>query len=121
MGWRLDKLIDPAAIWGTVGTGVAIDGIIVGAKVALNANNPHFRWWWPTNAMIVGVVLVAIGLVLLIVSITRSPLVKNLRDKVFKGSSEQAKVDDAKVAEDVAKHIELGQQLADPGPNASNG
>jgi hypothetical protein len=37
----------------------------------LNAGKSAFRWWWPTNWMIVPAIIVAVGLVLVVVPLRR--------------------------------------------------
>ena len=70
--WRYDARVDPVHAWGTVTLGAA--GIIGLPTVlaTLHATDSHFRWWWPTNWMIVPVAILAIGMVLLALPLRRS-------------------------------------------------
>ena len=113
MGWPYETRAEAAHAWGAIAAVLFVDGAIVAALVALNASDQDFRWWWPTNWMIVGVVIVVIGLALLIVPVRRSPHKKPLPpdgpvEPVFKGSSKEAKQADELTAEAVRKHIAEG-------------
>lgn len=71
MRWPYNARVDPAHAWGTVGSGIAILGVIVGALASLHGGASHFRWWWPTNWMIVPVVVVLIGLAMVVAPLRR--------------------------------------------------
>jgi hypothetical protein len=60
MRWPYNARVDSAIAWGVLGSGIAIGSAIVGALAGLHGNERHFRWWWPTNWMIVPAVLASI-------------------------------------------------------------
>ena len=70
MGWPYDKRVDPIHAWGAIAAGIAI----AGAFYAARALNPHTAksWLWPTNWMIVPVIVTVVGLILLFLPIRRS-------------------------------------------------
>jgi MFS family permease len=72
MHWPFNKRADPVHIWGTVAAGIAIYGIMVGALVALHSSVQRYHWWWPTNWIVVPVVITGIGALLLVVPVRRS-------------------------------------------------
>ncbi len=69
VGWPFGKRVKPTHAWGVVAMGTA--GLIGIPEVLVNihANESTFRWWWPTNWMIVPLVIFVIGLVLLLVPV----------------------------------------------------
>lgn len=71
MRWPYNARVDTAHAWGAVGSGIAISGVVVGALAVLHASDPHFRWWWPTNWMIIPVVIVLVGLIMVVVPLRR--------------------------------------------------
>jgi hypothetical protein len=72
MGCPFNKRADPVHIWGTLAAGIAIYGIMVGALVALHSSVPGYHWWWPTNWILVPVVITGIGVLLLVLRARRS-------------------------------------------------
>ena len=77
MRWPYDRRVNPAHAWGTVAAGIAIAGLVYAAR----ALNPHTAksWGWPTNWMIVPVVVLGLGLILLFVPVQRSHRKAGLR------------------------------------------
>jgi|SRR5580700_1518656 hypothetical protein len=71
MRWPYNTRVDTVHAWGTVAAGIAIVGIIVGALATTHGNDPHFRWWWPTNWVIVPVGIVVIGLIMVVMPLRR--------------------------------------------------
>lgn len=114
MRWPFDKRADPTTVWGFVGLGVTVDGVIIGALATLNGSKPGFRWYWPTNVMILGGVLVAFGLLLLIVPVKRSPppppppLIPPLPKQIFTGDAKAAEKANKKTADKVKEHMAEG-------------
>ena len=70
MRWPYDKRADPIHAWGTIAAGIAIAGAIYAAR----ALNPHTAksWGWPTNWMIIPVIVFGVGLILLVLPVRRS-------------------------------------------------
>lgn len=70
MRWPYDKRVDPIHAWGAIAAGIAI----AGAFYAARALNPHTAksWLWPTNWMIIPVIVTGIGLILLFLPVRRS-------------------------------------------------
>ena len=70
MRWPYDKRADPIHAWGTIAAGIAT----VGALYAARALNPRTAksWWWPTNWMIIPVIIIGVGLILLALPVRRS-------------------------------------------------
>jgi hypothetical protein len=72
MRWPYDKRAEAAHAWGAIGVGAAgVIGIWT-VLATLHANEPNFRWWWPTNWTAVPLALVALGVMLLLIPIRRS-------------------------------------------------
>ena len=70
MRWPYDKRVDPIHAWGAIAAGIAI----AGAFYAARALNPHTAksWLWPTNWMIIPVIVTGVGLILLFLPVRRS-------------------------------------------------
>ncbi len=70
MRWPYDKRADPVHAWGAIAAGIAIAGALYAAR----ALNPHTAksWWWPTNWMVIPVVVIGVGLILLALPVRRS-------------------------------------------------
>ena len=70
MRWPYDKRVDPIHAWGAIAAGIAI----AGAFYAARALNPHTAksWLWPTNWMIISVIVIGAGLILLFLPVRRS-------------------------------------------------
>ena len=70
MRWPYDKRVDPIHAWGAIAAGIAI----AGAFYAARALNPHIAksWLWPTNWMIIPVIVTGVGLILLFLPVRRS-------------------------------------------------
>ena len=70
MRWPYDKRVDPIHAWGAIAAGIAI----AGAFYAARALNPHTAksWLWPTNWMIIPVIVTGVGLILLLLPVRRS-------------------------------------------------
>lgn len=70
MGWPYDKRADPVHAWGAIAAGIAIAAAIYAAR----ALDPHAAksWGWPTNWMIIPLVVIGIGLILLVLPILRA-------------------------------------------------
>jgi hypothetical protein len=68
--WPYDKRVDPIHAWGAIAAGIAIAGVFYAAR----ALNPHTAksWLWPTNWMIIPVIVTGVGLILLFVPVRRS-------------------------------------------------
>lgn len=71
MRWPYNARVDTVHAWGTVGAGIAILVGIAGSLASAHGSEPHFRWWWPTNWMIVPVVVIIIGLVMVVAPLRR--------------------------------------------------
>jgi hypothetical protein len=71
MRWPYNARVDAVHAWGAVAAGIAIVGIIVGALAVIHGNEPHFRWWWPSNWLIVPGGIVVIGLIMVVVPLRR--------------------------------------------------
>ena len=69
MRWPYDKRVDPIHAWGAIAAGIAIAGAIYAAR----ALNPHAArsWLWPTNWMIIPVIVTGVGLILLFLPVRR--------------------------------------------------
>ena len=70
MRWPYDKRVDPIHAWGAIAAGIAIAGAIYAAR----ALNPHTAksYLWPTNWMIIPVIVTGVGLILLFLPVRRS-------------------------------------------------
>jgi hypothetical protein len=68
--WPYDKRANSAHAWSTIGTGIALAGLIYAAR----ALDPHAAksWGWPTNWMIIPVTVFGVGLILLFLPVRRS-------------------------------------------------
>jgi hypothetical protein len=71
MKWPYDKRLEAAHAWGVVAVGTA--GIVGLPTVLATSDAPYhyFRWWWPTNWMLVPVIVFVIGLLLTGVPVRR--------------------------------------------------
>jgi hypothetical protein len=125
MSWPFDKRVEPTHAWGVIGAGLAVDAAIVGALASLNASKPDFKWYWPTNGMIAGAVLVVIGLALLFIPVRRSPTVVPVTPsppvhpptKIFTGTLEEAEKANERTAEAVKNYMAEGIPPPSPGPS----
>lgn len=70
--WPYDRRVDVAHAWGVVAVGTVGIATIAGVLATLHATDSHFRWWWPTNWMIVPVAIFLVGLVLAVLPVRRS-------------------------------------------------
>lgn len=70
MRWPYDRRADLGYAWGAIGAGIGI----AGAFYAARALDPHTAksWLWPTNLMIIPVVVIVFGLILLVLPVRRS-------------------------------------------------
>jgi NACHT domain len=68
--WPYDKRVDPIHAWGAITAGIAITGALYAAR----ALNPHTArsWGWPTNWMIIPVIVTGVGLILLFLPVRQS-------------------------------------------------
>lgn len=69
MRWPYDKRADPVHAWGAIAAGIAIASALYTAR----ALDPHIAksWWWPTNWMVIPVVVVGVGLILFALPVRR--------------------------------------------------
>lgn len=72
MGWPYNKRVEPVHAWGALTIGAAGIVGIPTILVTLHGTGDHFRWWWPTNWMIVPIAIFLVGLALLAVPLRRS-------------------------------------------------
>jgi hypothetical protein len=72
MRWGYDKRVEAVHAWGAISVGVLVSIGVPTVLVALHSTDHHFRWWWPTNWMLVPVAILALGLVMLVVPVLRS-------------------------------------------------
>jgi hypothetical protein len=77
--WPYDKRAEATHAWGALGVGTASVIGILTVLATIHASDRHFRWWWPTNWTALPLVIVAIGMVLLIVPVRRSPMESSAR------------------------------------------
>jgi hypothetical protein len=70
--WPYDRRAESAHAWGTIGAGLALLVGILAVQASLHSTDQNFRWWWPTNWMIVPMAILAIGVVLLALPLRRS-------------------------------------------------
>jgi MFS family permease len=103
---------------GVIGIGVAIYFGIAGILATLNTNTHGYRWYWPTNAMITSLLVIAVGLGLLMVSFRGKRALQNRPVKrVFTGTSEKREEANKRIADKVRKHISEGIPPAGPEPS----
>jgi hypothetical protein len=71
MKWPYNKCLEAAHAWGVVAVGTA--GLVGMPTVlaTLHATDRHFRWWWPTNWMLVPAIALVLGLVLIVLPVRR--------------------------------------------------
>lgn len=62
MKWPSEKRVDPAHAWGVVAVGTAGLVAIPTILATLHATDTHFRWWWPTNWMVLPAAIFLVGL-----------------------------------------------------------
>ena len=72
MKWPYTRRIDATPAWSLVALGGAgilgLPAILVG----VHGQEPHFRWWWPTNFMIIPVMVLLSGVFLVLVPVRRA-------------------------------------------------
>lgn len=73
MRWPFNRRVDPVHAWGTLTVAVGVAGVIATELATLHASQADFRWWWPTNWMIIPLVIFVGGIALLVVPVRRSP------------------------------------------------
>lgn len=72
MRWPFDRRAAPTHAWGLVAMGTAGLVAIPAVLATLHANDAQFRWWWPTDWMIIPFGILLLGLALLVVPVQRS-------------------------------------------------
>jgi hypothetical protein len=72
MRWPYDKRAESTHAWGALGVGTAAILGIPAVLATIHATDRNFRWWWPSDWMIVPLLIVMIGLTLLIIPVQRS-------------------------------------------------
>jgi len=72
MHWPFSRRADPVHAWGTITVAIGVAGVIAAELATLHANQPHFRWWWPTNWLVIPVVILLVGILLLVIPVRRS-------------------------------------------------
>ena len=70
MRWPYNKRVDPVHAWGAIATGIAIATAFYAAR-ALNPRTAN-SWLWPTNLMVIPVIVIGAGLILLFLPVRRS-------------------------------------------------
>lgn len=72
MRWPYDRRAEPTHAWGVIGAGVLILVTMPLIFEGLHMPGGRFRWWWPSNWMIVPCAFIVFGLVLLVLPLRRS-------------------------------------------------
>jgi thiol-disulfide isomerase/thioredoxin len=60
--WPSERRVEPAHAWGVVAVGTAGLVAIPTILATLHATDTHFRWWWPTNWMVLPAAIFLVGL-----------------------------------------------------------
>ena len=71
MKWPYEGRVDAAHAWGVIAVGTAGLVAIPTILATLHAADSHFRWWWPTNWMIVPAAIFLVGLGLTVLPVMR--------------------------------------------------
>lgn len=95
MKWPYKRRVDAAHAWGVSAVGTAGLVAIPTILATLHATDNHFRWWWPTNWMIVPAAIFLVGLALTVLPVMRSVNAPAVTEDAFR----------AAVAEGNSSHI----------------
>lgn len=98
MRWPFEKRVEPTHAWGALSLGaVGLIGIPT-VLATLHATESSFRWWWPTNWMIVPLVIFVVGLALLFLPVRRSQLAEPIPSRPLAARPAPATIAPAKMS-----------------------
>lgn len=69
--WPFNRRIDPIHGWGLVALGAAVLIGLAQDLTGVYSGHAHFRWWWPTNWMVLPLAILVIGAILLVIPVRR--------------------------------------------------
>jgi hypothetical protein len=102
MRWPYDERVEAAHAWGALAIGTAAIIGIPTVLATLHASDRHFSWWWPTDWMLVPLIIIVFGLALLLVPINRS---QATACNETESTSEPRRIDIEQTATRVAGHM----------------
>lgn len=93
MRWPFDRRVDLGHAWGVVGLGTALLTGLPGL-LATQHTEGRFRWWWPTDWMVLPLAIFVAGVLLLLVPVRRSAQRRSdmtvaVRDKAADGNGRE--------------------------------
>jgi hypothetical protein len=123
--WPYQRRVDAAHAWGMAAVGTAGLVAIPTILATLHATDDHFRWWWPTNWMIVPAAIFLVGLALTVLPVMRpvnasTEITNSFRATVAEGNSNHISRDD-NVNGEPLRAVRPRRPLPKPGPDTGIG